>query len=48
MENIGNLKKVIKNYGEIVKRMNNRLQSNNVKFCKEFKKLVKEIVGVIK
>lgn len=44
VDDITTLGDVIENYGKIVKSMINELQSNNEKFCREFEKIVGEMV----
>ncbi len=45
VENIDELGDVLNGYGEIVSAMTNGLSSNNERFCKEFEKLVNELVN---
>ena len=40
VENVDILDKVIMNYDKIIKKMINKLDSNNDKFCQEFQKIV--------
>ncbi len=44
VENVNGLGDTIERYGEIVSGMENGLTSNNVRFCKEFSKIVNELV----
>lgn len=44
VEGVEKLGDTLERYEEIVKKMQNGLESNNEKFCKEFEKIVSEIV----
>ena len=45
VENVDILGETLKNYEEIVKKMHNGIESNNEKFCKEFEKIVGEMMN---
>ena len=44
VEDIRDLGKVIENYETIASKLQNRLESNNAKFCEEFGKIVEKLV----
>ena len=44
VEDINKLSEIITNYNEIVKVMNNGMNSNNKKFCKEFEDIVTQLM----